>query len=88
MSTTPITDKEALLNIHIEKYLMNIETTDDEKKYLIKKAMIHYLNDLKIPPKKKILRIQNTYNDKFHENQLVIEVAHSITEKDLSSSPT
>ncbi len=86
MSTAKITDKQALLNINIANYLMNTETTEDKKKYLIKEAMINYLKNLNISDDKKILRIQNTY--KFHENQLVTKVAHSITEKDLSSSPT
>jgi hypothetical protein len=85
-STKLITDTQALLNIHIEKYLMNIETTDYEKKYLIKQAMIDFLNNLDISNKKKIIKIQSTY--RYHKVQLVIEVAHSITEKDLSSSPT
>lgn len=86
MSTADITDQQARLNIHIANYLMNTETTEDKKKYLIKEAMINYLKNLNISDDKKILRIQNTY--KFHENQLVTKVAQSITEKDLSNNPT
>lgn len=86
MSTFDTKDPQARLNIHIANYLMNTETTEDKKKYLIKEAMINYLKNLNISDDKKIKKIQNTY--KFHENQLVTKVAQSITEKDLSSNPT